>query len=67
MRTAQQQTWVEEHAIQPQWLDLARRALAEIQDGEPVMDALRRYPLPDGGYLGKYVLVETYHQMVRSG
>jgi elongator complex protein 3 len=67
MRTAQQQTWVEEHAIQPQWMDLARRALAEIRDGDPVMDALRRHPLPDGGYLGKYVLVETYHQMVRSG
>jgi len=67
MRTAQQQTWVEEHAIQSEWLDLARRALGEIRAGEPVMDTLRRYPLPEGGYLGKYVLVETYHRMVRSG
>jgi elongator complex protein 3 (tRNA carboxymethyluridine synthase) len=67
MRTAQQQTWVEEHAIQTEWLDLARQALGEIRDGESVMEALRRYPLPDGGYLGKYVLVETYHRMVRSG
>ncbi len=32
-----------------------------------MMDALRKHPLSGGGYLGKYVLVTAYHQMVRGG
>jgi len=31
------------------------------------MDAVRTHPLEDGGYLGKYVLVAAYHEMVRAG
>lgn len=31
------------------------------------MDALRKHPLENGGYLGKYVLVAAYHEMVRVG
>ena len=31
------------------------------------MDALRSHPLEGGGYLGKYVLVAAYHDMIRSG
>ena len=41
--------------------------MGEIRGGRDVMDALRLYPLSDGGYLGKYVLVAAYHQMVRAG
>jgi elongator complex protein 3 len=39
----------------------------EIQGGKPAMEALRRHPLKDGGYLGKYVLVAAYHEMVGAG
>ncbi len=46
---------------------LARQVMDEIRSGNPVMDALRKYPLEDGGYLGKYVLVAAYHQMVDAG
>ena len=46
---------------------MARGVIAEVQDGTAVMDALRRHPLADGGYLGKYVLVAAYHEMVRTG
>ena len=46
---------------------LARQVMDEVRHGEPVMDALRKYPLQDGGYLGKYVLVAAYHQMVDAG
>ena len=67
MRTAKQQAWVENHAIKPEWLALARRVMGEVQGGTGVMDALRRHPLTDGGYLGKHVLVAAYHEMVRLG
>jgi elongator complex protein 3 len=67
MRTARQEAWIQSHVIKPEWLDLARRVIVEIQDGSPVMAALRRHPLKDGGYLGKYVLVAAYHEMVQAG
>ena len=67
MRTAKQQAWVDMHTIKPEWLVLARQVMGEIQAGKPVMDALRRHPLEDGGYLGKYVLVAAYHDMVQAG
>ena len=67
MRTQRQQAWIENHAVKPEWMTLARRVMDEIQDGRPVMDALRKHPLHDGGYLGKYVLVAAYHEMVGRG
>lgn len=67
MRSAKQQAWIENHTIRPEWLTLARRVMAEIRVGAGVMDALRAHPLEDGGYLGKYVLVAAYHEMVRGG
>ena len=45
---------------------LARQAIGEIRNGRAVMDALRHYPLEGGGYLGKYVLVAAYYEMVRN-
>ena len=67
MRSQKQQAWVDMHAIKPEWLVLARQVMGEIRGGRPVMDALRKHPLKDGGYLGKYVLVAAYHEMVRIG
>ncbi len=67
MRTARQEAWVQSHVIQPEWLELARSIMAEIRAGSPVMDALRRHPLQHGGYLGKYVLVAAYNEMVEAG
>ena len=67
MRTQRQQAWVENHVVKPEWMMLARRVMDEIQDGRPVMDALRKHPLHGGGYLGKYVLVAAYHEMVGRG
>jgi elongator complex protein 3 len=67
MRSAKQQAWIENHTIRPEWLNLARRVMGEIRDGAVVMDALRRHPLDNGGYLGKYVLVAAYQEMVRLG
>jgi elongator complex protein 3 len=67
MRSPKQEAWVAGHVIKPEWRTLARRVMGEIQDGRPVMDALRMHPLQEGGYLGKYVLVAAYHEMVRTG
>ncbi|HTP01906.1 MAG TPA: tRNA uridine(34) 5-carboxymethylaminomethyl modification radical SAM/GNAT enzyme Elp3 [Anaerolineales bacterium] len=67
MRSEKQQAWIDMHTIRPEWMALARQVMGEIRDGRPVMDALRKHPLEDGGYLGKYVLVAAYHEMVREG
>ena len=66
MRSPKQEEWVSTHTIQPEWMGLARQAIGEIRNGRAVMDALRHYPLKGGGYLGKYVLVAAYHEMVRN-
>jgi elongator complex protein 3 len=67
MRSDKQQAWIEQHTIKPEWAALARRVMTDVQDGASVMDSLRAHPLEGGGYLGKYVLVAAYHEMVRSG
>jgi elongator complex protein 3 len=66
VRSPKQEEWVSTHTIRPEWMILARQALDEIRNGRAVMDALRHYPLDGGGYLGKYVLVAAYHEMVRN-
>ncbi|HUH97804.1 MAG TPA: tRNA uridine(34) 5-carboxymethylaminomethyl modification radical SAM/GNAT enzyme Elp3 [Anaerolineales bacterium] len=66
MRSPKQQEWVSTHTIRPEWMVLARQAIDEIRSGRAVMDAIRHHPLQDGGYLGKYVLVAAYHEMVRN-
>src|SRR3972149_10008925 len=51
----------------PDPLAAARAGLAEVRDGGEVTRALRRHPLPRGGYLGKHHLVHAYHAGVQSG
>jgi len=41
MRSSKQQAWIENHAIRPEWLILARQVMAEIREGAGVMDAVR--------------------------
>jgi len=64
---SKKQTWQEAHKITTEKLDLARLVLDEIREGNPVMKAIRRHPLPRGGYLGKHALVAAYNQMVDQG
>jgi len=66
-RTPKQEAWVRTHTVTPDKLALARQVMDEIGRGRGVMDAIRHHPLQDGGYLGKYVLVAAYHEMVRLG
>ncbi len=61
------QDWQEAHTLTPEKLSLARLVLDEVRTGSPVMKAMRRHPLPRGGYLGKHALVAVYKQMVEQG
>jgi elongator complex protein 3 len=59
--------WYKHRAYTPEMLDLARIVLAEVRAGSPVNEAVRRYPLPGGGHLGKHVLVAAYRHLIESG
>jgi elongator complex protein 3 len=61
------QLWQEKQRKIAQHLDLAQIVVEQIRQGSEVADALRRHPLPGGGYLGKNALVAAYHHMVAQG
>jgi elongator complex protein 3 len=61
------QAWLEARAYTPEILALARTVLEEIRTGVPVMDAVRRNPLPVSGHIAKHILVAAYRQMVADG
>ncbi len=61
------ETWLEAREYTPAKLAAARRVLDEIRQGREVWQAMRRYPLPDGGYLAKHVLVAAYRDLVEKG
>ncbi len=63
----EEQLWFEIRRQTPEKLALARKILEEVRAGDKVEAALRRNPLPDGGYLGKHMLVAAYRQMTESG
>jgi len=62
--TERQQRWHARQALTPERLDLAQRVLNEIRAGRAVLPALRAYPLPEGGYLSKAMLVAVYQLML---
>jgi elongator complex protein 3 len=61
------ETWIEAHEYTPERLTSARKILGDIMQGKEVWQAMRHYPLPEGGYLPKHMLVAAYHQMVNNG
>ncbi len=61
------ENWLESRKYNPEKLALAKKVLEEIRRGKKVTDALRRNPLPDGGYLAKHTLVAAYRALVESG
>jgi len=64
---SKKQNWEKNHTLTPEKLDLARQVLAEVRRGRPVMDSVRKHPVPGGGFLGKHALVAAYNQMVNEG
>jgi elongator complex protein 3 len=61
------QDWYNLRQQTPEKLALARQILEDVRAGQNVTDALRRHPLPNGGYLGKQMLVAAYKELTRSG
>lgn len=61
------QTWWEQRRYTPEKLAMARKVLEDVCAGWTVADAVRRYPLPDGGYVGKHMLVAVYRQLIEEG
>ncbi|RPI34899.1 MAG: tRNA uridine(34) 5-carboxymethylaminomethyl modification radical SAM/GNAT enzyme Elp3 [Chloroflexota bacterium] len=59
--------WWQARRYTPEMLEMARQVLEQVRQGGKLDDAVRRYPLPDGGYLGKHVLVAAYRRLVQSG
>ncbi len=66
--SSREKAWYKTKQLTPEKKALARKALERIRNGENVFEAIRRYPLPDGGgFLGKSILVEVYRQLVVEG
>jgi len=61
------ETWLDQRTYRPEQLALARQVLEEIRRGGEVWQAMRRHPMPGGGYLAKHILVAAYRQMVEEG
>jgi elongator complex protein 3 len=61
------QAWLDMRNYTPEKLTLARKALEEVRAGRNVVEAVRRHPLPQGGYIGKHILVAMYRQLIQSG
>ena len=59
--------WMKRYQITPEKLEIARLILEKVRDGKVVVDAMRAFPLPQGGYLSKSVLVAEYRRQVESG
>jgi elongator complex protein 3 len=62
-----QKNWYELRKYTPEKLAVARKVLEAVQAGRKVADAVRLYPLADGGYVGKHMLVAVYRQLTESG
>lgn len=66
--STKEKAWFATKQLTPEKKLLARKALERIRNGDEVFDAIRHYPLPEGGgFLGKSLLVEVYRQLVADG
>ena len=63
-----QQNWYELRRYTPEKLAVARKVLEDsARPGVKSADAVRLYPLANGGYVGKHMLVAVYRQLTESG
>jgi len=59
--------WMKRYQVTPEKLEIAHQILADVRTGRPVMEAIRAYPLPQGGYLAKSMLVAEYKRQIEDG
>jgi elongator complex protein 3 len=68
IRRMDREAWLAARQYPEEELLLALRVLDEVRLGASVGAALRRHPLPNGGFLGKHVLVRAYrHRVAEDG
>ncbi|MFZ6026519.1 MAG: elongator complex protein 3 [Chloroflexota bacterium] len=60
-------SWLAARQHTPEAYAVAQQALEAVRQGLKVEEAIRRFRLPDGGYLPKHLLVATYKQLTESG
>ncbi len=58
--------WQEARDYSPVQLQLARDILEDIRAGVDVAKATRQHPQPQGGFVGKHVLVHVYRELTDS-
>jgi elongator complex protein 3 len=61
------ESWYKAREYTSEQLSLAIAILEEVRSGQEVSSAVRRHPLPDGGYLAKHVLVAAYRERLSHG
>lgn len=61
------QRWLDARNYTPEIRDTAFKVLGEVQRGKEYRDAVRRHPLPSGGYVPKHAVVAIYRELVDSG
>jgi elongator complex protein 3 len=61
------QQWLDNRQYTPEKMAVARVVLDEVRAGAPVLEAIRRNPLPGGGHVAKHALVAVYRAGVEQG
>jgi elongator complex protein 3 len=61
------QDWYEARKYTPEKLSVAREILEDVRAGQKVSKAVRAHPLPEGGYVGKHLLVHAYRELTEAG
>jgi len=59
--------WRQNNLLTSEKLTLARELINDIRAGQPVYNALKQRPMPDGSMISKAVLVAAYQEMVAEG
>jgi len=61
------ESWLKKRQYTPDQFKMAHLVLEEIRQGAEVTQAIRRHPLPGGGYLAKHTLVAAYRALLEMG
>jgi elongator complex protein 3 len=61
------ESWLKQRAYTSERMASARLILEDLKMGKELHQAMRRHPLPGGGYVPKHLLVAVYRELVESG
>ena len=64
---SREQAWLEARTYTADQLETAQAILEDVRAGSSVSRAVRRHPLPGGGYVAKHILIYAYRELTDSG